>query len=198
MRVELLQITPNAEKVIEKAGRICYNSINKITKESHEKFIKNLIQRGHLSVLEHAMATFEISGVSRNMTHQLVRHRIASYSQESQRYVKIGTDYIIPDSIKENVHLHAKFIDLADKCLLFYQEMIDKSIKKEDARYIIPQAITTKIIMTANFREWRHFLKLRLHKSAQWEIRKVAKEILKILYNHASSVFEDIYLKINE
>lgn len=194
MQVELLYITPNAEKLIEKIGRICYKSENRITKYSYKKFIKNLIQKGHTSVLEHAVASFKITGVSRIMTHQLVRHRLASYTQVSNRYTT-AKNYIIPDSIKQNKELLNKYIALMNNSFKLYNELINNSIKKEDARFILPQCIQTEIIMTANFREWRHILELRLHKSAQWEIRKTMQEILKILYNNSPVIFEDIINK---
>ena len=192
MKVELLSITPDAEKIIEKAGRTCYLSSKAETEKQRQKFIKSLVKNGHHSVLEHACATFKISGVSRSLTHQLVRHRLCSYSQQSQRYVdESNFEYIEPDSIKANSIAHTIFTEFMDEAKSTYSRLRKLGIKKEDARFVLPNATSTTIVVTANFREWRHIIELRGQSSAQWEIRKLVIEILKILKKYAPSVFYD-------
>lgn len=192
MKVELLFITPNAEKLIESAGRTCYLSFGKQGKDTEKAFIKMLIKRGHLSVLEHASATFRISGVSRAFTHQLVRHRLCSYTQQSQRYVdESNFNYVEPESIKNNAEAHSVFTDFMGNAKKVYSELQKLGIKNEDARFVLPNAVETQIVVTANLREWRHIVELRGEPGAQWEIRKAAIEILKILKKHAPTIFAD-------
>jgi thymidylate synthase (FAD) len=191
-KVELLSITPNAEKLIEAAGRTSYLSFPKQRENSEKTFIRMLIKNQHLSVLEHAYATFRISNVSRAFTHQLVRHRLCSFIQQSQRYVdESNFNYIEPDSIKENPEAHTIFIDLMDRAKEAYIKLHKLGVRKEDARYVLPNATGSQIVMSANFREWRHIIGLRGKPQSQWEIRRVAIEILKILKKHAPTVFGD-------
>lgn len=196
MEVKLIYITPNPEKVIEEAGRTAHESFDRMTPESHKNFIRMLLKLGHESVLEHAVASFRISGVSRSFTHQLVRHRIASYTQKSQRYVNESNfDYVIPDTIAKNdeaLRIYDKFMQ---NCRFVYQDLIKLGIPKEDARFVLPNATKTEIVLTANFRELRHMIKLRGGKEAQWEIRRVFIEILKILKEYAPTVFEDFEIE---
>ena len=192
MRVELLFITPNAEKLIESAGRTSYLSFDKQGKNTEKKFIRMLIKRGHYSVLEHAYATFRISGVSRVFTHQLVRHRLCSFTQQSQRRVdESNFKYIEPPSIKNKPEAHNIFNEFMEYARKTYKKLIEIGIPKEDARYVLPNATESQIVITANLREWRHIIELRGSPDAQWEIRKAAIEILKILKKHAPTVFED-------
>jgi thymidylate synthase (FAD) len=200
LSVELLSMTPNAEKLIEKAGRTAYQSFDNIEKGSEKKFIRMLIKRGHESVLEHAKATFRIKGLSRSCSHQLVRHRLASFTQKSQRYVNESNfNVIIPNSIKENGVLLDKFLGFMDSIQNFYKELVYKNdIKREDARAILPNATETEIVITANFRELRHILKLRGSLEAQKEIRQIAIEIFKELRFYVYSIVSDMELKFNE
>jgi thymidylate synthase (FAD) len=192
MKVELLSITPDAEKLIETAGRISHLSYDKQTEDSYKEFIKRIIKLGHFSILEHAYATFKISGISRACSHQLVRHRICSFTQQSQRYVdESNFEYIIPDSVRNNLKAYELFTDFVNKAKSLYIELLKLGIKKEDARYVLPNATTTQIIMTANFREWRHIIELRGNINSQWEIRRIMIEILKILKSYAPNCFED-------
>lgn len=192
MKVELLSITPNVEKLIENAGRTAYLSFEKQRRGSERKFIEMLIKSGHFSVLEHAYATFRIKGGSRAFTHQLVRHRLCSYTQQSQRYVDESKfDYIEPEPIKNNEQAHYLFTNFINKAKEVYTDLQKLGIKNEDARFILPNAVESEVVITANFREWRHIIELRGSLDAQWEIRKVAIEILKILKKHAPTVFED-------
>jgi thymidylate synthase (FAD) len=192
MKVELLSITPDAEKLIETAGRISHLSYDKQTEDSYKGFIKRIIKLGHFSILEHAYATFKISEISRACSHQLVRHRICSFTQQSQRYVdESNFEYIIPDSVRNNLKAYELFTDFVNKAKSVYIELLKLGIKKEDARYVLPNATTTQIIMTANFREWRHIIELRGNINSQWEIRRIMIEILKILKSYAPNCFED-------
>jgi thymidylate synthase (FAD) len=190
MRVTLLTITQNAEKLIEDAGRTAYLSFEKQKKDSEKKFIEMLIKAGHLSVLEHASATFRIQGCSRAFTHQLVRHRLCSYTQQSQRYVDESTfNYIEPESIRNNREAHSLFVGFMNRAKEVYAGLQKLDIKNEDSRFVLPGAVESEIVVTANFRQWRHIIKLRGSHNAQWEIRKVAIDILKILKRHAPTAF---------
>lgn len=193
MKIELLSITENPEKLIEQAGRTAYQSFDKITNESAATFIKMLVKRGHTSVLEHAIASFRISDVSRAFSHQLVRHRIASYTQKSQRYVSEKEfDYVIPESIKNDGRALEIFLNTMETINNAYKNLKDLNIKNEDCRFVLPNACTTEIVITANFRIWRHIIGLRTDKAAQWEIRNVCMKILKILKEKAPSCFSDL------
>lgn len=191
MKVRIINFTPEPEKLIYSTAKICFGKSDEFdyspSKDEINEFIKRLYFRGHLSVFEHAVFTFEISGISRACSHQLVRHRIASYTQESQRYVFNGyfdvEDYVIPDRIKEK-EVKEKFIEKLKEIHEFYKDLVTLyGLPIEDARYILPNALTTKIIMTMNARELIHFIKLRTCRRAQTEIRELAFEIKKELSN---------------
>ncbi len=193
MNVELLSITENAEQHIEFCGRMAYQSQNRITENSAEKFIESLIKRCHTSVLEHGVVSFRISNISRACSHQLVRHRLASFTQKSQRYTNSDNfEYIIPDSIKNDGRTLEIFLNTMETLNDAYNTLQKLGIKKEDARFVLPEACSTELVMTANFREWRHIIQLRTDKSAQWEIREVCQEILKILKEKAPNCFGDL------
>jgi thymidylate synthase (FAD) len=199
MKVELLAITPDAERLIEVAGRTCYLSFDKITEDSTEKFIRMLIKSGHESVLEHAYATFRITGGSRAFTHQIVRHRLCAFSQQSQRYVdEKGFNIITPPSIEQNREAKKMFDDFIKSAKDTYIKLQSMGIRKEDARFVLPNAVESEIVISANFREWRHILKERCDKSAQWEIREIALEILRILKSHAPAIFGDFEIDNDE
>ncbi|MCS7231729.1 MAG: FAD-dependent thymidylate synthase [Elusimicrobiota bacterium] len=216
MKVKLLNYSKDALYVIYSAFRQCYSSesafeiFEKVRKEKenkkYEEFIKNLISCNHLSPIEHISFTFSISGVSRALTHQLVRHRIASYSQQSQRYVEAKDfEYVIPPSILKNPKLKKEFIKLMKEIKAKYDFFV-KELKKlnktsekvyEDARYILPQATQTKIVVTMNCRELLHFFNERCCNRAQWEIRRLAYEMLDICKKKLPSVFEKAGPKCN-
>ncbi|MHA1376032.1 MAG: FAD-dependent thymidylate synthase [Promethearchaeota archaeon] len=192
MKIELLFVTPEAEKLIESAGRTSYLSFDKQGIDSERKFVRMLIKRGHTSVLEHAYATFRISEISRALTHQLVRHRFCSITQQSQRYIdEKNFQYVEPSSIKNNSEAHSLFVDLMEKIRNAYVELKDLGIRKEDARFVLPNATESQLVLTANLREWRHIIELRGDLAAQWEIRRMVIKILKILKQNIPSVFED-------
>lgn len=230
MKVTLLAVTPEPVKTIEKAGRTCYRSEEKITDESAAKFVRAIRKSGHHSVLEHASATFVIEGGSRAMTHQLVRHRLMAISQESQRYcdeagIYDKEYYVIPKSVQEAGHAMTYELDtleerteLEEHSLIQWYEMqiekIDMAYRKlqrmlreakekgltkgkvnEDARFLLPNACMSKIVITANFRELRHIFKVRCEKHAQWEIRKMALKMLRIMQGIALPVFEDFKIE---
>lgn len=191
LEVELIAITPDAQKVIEQAGRTCYMSFDKMDDESQAGFISRLIKMGHVSPLEHAYATFRIKNCSRAMTHQLVRHRLMAVSQQSQRYVdEEQFDYVVPKTLAPE--LIDEFHDDMKTIRNMYQKWRQKGLKKEDARFVLPNACTSEIVVSANFREWRHILSVRTAPAAQWEIRQAADLILNILKQHAPACFDDI------
>ena len=193
MKIKILAHTPNPERVIALAGKLCYSQVgidelnDKISDEQVEKFITKLSDMGHMSPFEHASFTFAIEGISRNCSHQIVRHRLASFSQQSQRYVKMKGEYVVPPYVYWHEELLLEFnhaLENADKA---YNKLVEGLMRYgrtekeaiEDARYILPSACTTKMEVTMNVRELLHFFKQRCCKRAQWEIREVAKEMLK-------------------
>ncbi|MBN2395122.1 MAG: FAD-dependent thymidylate synthase [Candidatus Atribacteria bacterium] len=199
MKVQLIQYTPDPEKTVAEAARLCYSSksIQEISddldQEKQKELIDKIMRLGHYSVLEHVCFTFAIEEISRITSHQLVRHRIASFSQRSQRYVKVRKEklYVVPKTIQENSLLLSKFKELSDQSFNLYQEMLRQEIPAEDARYILPQAVTTSIFFTANARELIHFFRLRCCTRAQWEIREMAIEMLHLVKKIAPNIFKN-------
>lgn len=199
LNVVLLSYTENPEKIIARAGRLCYfrSNISDLEKEMTEKKIKEMLTRlaksGHLSAFEHASFTFGIEGISRACSHQLVRHRIASYSQQSQRYVvfKENFNYITPKSIEKNQSAKEIFKNFIKFSKDTYDKLLSLGIDKEDARYVLPNATETKIVVTMNARELLHFFSLRLCRRAQWEIREMAKLMLKRVREVCPIIFQD-------
>lgn len=199
MKVKLIAYTPDMEKTIYLAGRRCYSDkdIAEIKEDINENkvgdFIRARVKEGHDSILEHGVFTFAIEGVSRALLAQLTRHRIASYSVESQRYVThANVIYVIPESIKNNAEALDIFTNALEECEEAYLELLNLGIPKEDARYILPNATSTKLIWTINCRSLRNFLRLRLDKHAQKEIRDLALEVLRIVKDIAPNVFFDL------
>ncbi len=197
MEVKLIAITKylggggTPEELIEEAGRACYRSE---PKGKPGDFVRRRIAEGHESIVEHASATFDISGISRACSHQIVRHRIASYSQESQRYVEMSSpEFVVPPLVSENPEAAAAFDRFCDSVSAAYSELRHLGIRKEDARFLLPNAAATRIIVTMNFRSWRHFIEMRaLDPGAQWEISEVARRVLDVLNQQAPSVFGDL------
>lgn len=197
--VELLSHTPEPEKAVALAAKLCYSSSDiedlrgKIQAKDQGGFVNKIMALGHFSVLEHVSFTFGVEGISRALTHQLVRHRVASYSQKSQRYVSEteGFDYILPASINDDSGSAERFHNLMSEISAFYGEMINKGIKAEDARYVLPNACETKIIITMNARELLHFFSLRCCERAQWEIRQMADLMLQKCYETAPLIFKN-------
>ncbi|BDU50244.1 FAD-dependent thymidylate synthase [Haliovirga abyssi] len=199
MKVELLNYTPNPELTIALSGRLCYSKVGieelkeQLDEAYIKRMIKQLVESGHHSTLEHVSFTFGVEGVSRVLTHQLVRHRIgASYSQKSQRYVKEGQfEYIIPKSFEEK-GMSEKFKERMKVVQEWYNEAIEAGIKAEDARFYLPNATETKIIVTMNARELIHFFDHRLCQRAQWEIRAMADEMLEKVKEIAPNLFKNV------
>jgi len=195
MEVKLIAITnylegDTPEELLEHAGRVCYRSQSR---GDPGKFLQARLREGHESLIEHASVTFEISGISRACSHQLVRHRLASYSQESQRYVDMSDpQFVIPPDIAANPRAMEVWNGVMDEIKAAYRELRGLGIRKENARFLLPNATATRIVMTANLREWRHIIKLRTDPAAQWEIRELAHRVLGILYQVAPSVFQDL------
>lgn len=196
MVVTLITHTPEPEKVIAGAAKLCYSSsdienlMNGLTNEKIEAFIKKLTDLGHQSPLEHCTFTFGIDGISRACSHQLVRHRLASYSQKSQRYVKEDQfDYIVPSTIKNIGDCLDVYEQLMRYCQNAYDHMIERGVPEEDARFVLPNACETKIIMTMNIRTLLHFFEERCCDRAQWEIRQMANIMLDICKEIAPNVF---------
>lgn len=198
MMVKLVRHTPEPERTVAMSARLCYSPIGaaqleeKISDEQAANLVRKLVSMGHLSTLEHVTFTFAIEGVSRVLTHQLVRHRIASYSQQSQRYVKEHDfETIVPASIASKPEAKAKFDKLMTEIQAMYDEFIALDIPVEDARYILPNATETKIVCTFNARSLLNFFSLRCCTRAQWEIRALANEMLRQCQAVAPVIFEN-------
>lgn len=196
MYVELLTHTPEPETVVAAAARLCYSdaAINALLEKSRSDrriFLEKIVSLGHLSVLEHVSFTFGVEGISRACSHQLVRHRLASYSQQSQRYVSHEKhfDAVTPASIAAHESLGQRYQQMLTQIHSFYGELMQAGIPAEDARFILPNAATTKIIVTMNGRELLHFFTLRCCRRAQWEIQALAKQMLQQLTPLAPILF---------
>ncbi len=179
------------------AARLCYSAAGaeqlaeKMPAEQIAKLVARIVEMGHLSTLEHVSFTFAIEGVSRVLTHQLVRHRIASYSQQSQRYVKEHDfEYILPPSVACRPEAKAKFTDLMENIRRTYDELISLGVHQEDARYCLANATETKIVVTMNARSLLHFFQLRCCTRAQWEIRGLADRMLAEVRKVAPQLFQ--------
>jgi thymidylate synthase (FAD) len=191
--VKLLAYTPDADIICASAGNSCYSE-----KPSHElmdditdpdAILKKIVGMGHHSVVEHAAFTFSVQGVSRALTHQLVRHRIASFSQQSQRYVSLNEPtYVIPETIKNDPDSLKAYTDMMEKIWETYVKLNGR-VPPEDARYVLPNGCTTNITITMNARELLHFFSLRCCNRAQWEIRKMADMMLELCKEISPAIF---------
>ena len=185
MKVELISHTAEAGKLCGEAAAVCTNSKNP------ESSLRHAVESGHESVLEHGVFTFHVSGLSRAALAQLTRHRLASFDVQSQRYVRInGVDLVMPESIR-NSDFFTEAGSLMEDVMNLYQRMVDAGIPCEDARYITPQAAPTTLVMTMNARELRHFFSLRCCNRAQWEIRQMADEMLRLCKKAAPELFRN-------
>ena len=197
MIVKLLKFTPDPEKTCAIAARLCYSNSTidelneKLNQEQVQSLLARVISSGHHSVLEHASFTFGIEGVSRALLAQLTRHRIASFSVQSQRYVKFKgeLEVVTPPLIAKDAALRSKFDTAVSSLKGIYDELMAAGILAEDARYILPNAATTKIILTMNTRELRHFFALRCCNRAQWEIKEMACRMLSLAKKQAPVLF---------
>ncbi len=203
LHVELLAHTPDPEKTCALAARTCYSAMDydelkaQVDEKDQAAFLRRIVASGHLSVLEHASFTFGVSGVSRALLAQITRHRIASFSVQSQRYVSLaeGFGYIIPPRIKAlGEDAVEEFESQMAQMQAWYQGWQDKlgngEGSNEDARFVLPNACETHITLTMNARELLHFFSLRCCNRAQWEIRALAKEMLRQCKLVAPVIFE--------
>ncbi len=219
-RIDLIAHTPDPEKVVAAAARLCYSHhgvstlLEEMSDDEVQKLIRILNDMGHQSPMEHVSFTFAIEGISRSLTHQLVRHRIASYSQKSQRYVREGSfDFVVPTAIKEDEKLKNIFLQAMEEQQKAYDVLAEGLKEKhlqtllnlgtpgkkaeasaekmaiEDARYVLPNACETKIVVTMNVRTLLHFFKVRCCNRAQWEIRNMAIEMLALCKKTAPRLF---------
>ena len=171
MRVTVESFTPEPVRVCSIAAGTCYGKL-----DASEKRLRRCMTDRHMGVFEHATVTLRVEGISRACSHQLVRHRLMSFNQMSQRYCKMGGDYgcVVPESVAAG-RWRPEFNDVFNTCVELYSDMLEAGVPAEDARYILPQAGVTEVVVTANLREWMHFWDLRCDKHAQWEIRELAK-----------------------
>lgn len=195
MKVTLLNFTPNPEQAVAAAARLCYSNAEiarlhqSMEGEKATELIRKLIAMGHHSPLEHASFTFGIEGVSRALSHQLVRHRIASYSQKSQRYVsERNFAYITPPSISANPEARERYRKIMHQINRSYQQLA-MTVDREDARYILPNACATSLVVTMNCRALHNFFRQRCCNRAQWEIRKLAWKMLALVREQAPTIF---------
>ena len=199
MNVILLSHTHDPDALVAAAARICYRDVTASEllkgeeKNLSRSLIADLFRSGHTSTFEHVSFTFGIDGLSRVASHQLVRHRLASFSQQSQRYVKMSPDpeaVIIPPSIQANPEALRLFTESVRKSQETYAQLNALGIPKEDARFILPHGHSTRLVMTMNARELHHFFGLRLCRRAQWEIHELAKKMLALCREIAPVLFE--------
>lgn len=184
MKVTLINHTRDPDRICAAAAQSCYSEkgakelFDTTSEAKAVQMIRKVVEMGHLSVVEHAHFTFSIEGASRSLTHQLVRHRVASYSQQSQRYVGMErAEYVIPPTVSADPQSKDMFSKAMDDAWRIYRELANK-VPKEDARYVLPNACQTNITVTMNARELWHFFKLRCCRRAQWEIRLMAWKML--------------------
>jgi len=204
---QLDNILPN----IEASGRTCYRSEDKITPDSSVKFVRSILRSGHHSVIEHENISVLFLNISRGFTHELVRHRLASYSQESTRYVDytkkgvydldgIHLEIIVPPHRDENEKILLEddrlmsFVDMAADIEKFYKALRQAGWAPEDARQILPIGIRSQIVITTNLRQWRHIFSLRTEKHAHWEIRSVLCQLLDEFQLRIPVIFDDFFL----
>lgn len=185
-------------RIIENAGRICYKSENKIGNDSAEKFIRNVIKRGHESVIEHVSITVKFI-TDRGISHEIVRHRLASYSQESTRYCNYGNNrfgneitVVKPLEIEDDSIEYWIWEKAMQKAEKIYFQLLKEGCKPQTARSVLPTCAKTEIVMTANIREWRHFIRLRRSKDAHPDIRLLAEKLLEQFMEEIPILFEDL------
>jgi thymidylate synthase (FAD) len=190
-------------KLIELAGRTCYKSEDRITKNSSREFVKMLLKSGHHSVIEHLSISVKFI-CDRGVSHELVRHRLASYSQESTRYANYSKDkfgkeisVIKPLFWEENTNEYKKWKDAMLNAEEFYMDLISSGAKPEQARSVLPNSLKTEIVMSCNIREWRHVLNLRCSKAAHPQIREIMIPLLAYFHKEIPVLFDDLYEKYN-
>ena len=205
LKVILLRATPDPDEIVALGARLCYAQADidslreRVETTDQQKFVARVMERGHLSVTEHASFTFAVEGVSRALLAQLTRHRIASFSVQSQRYVSMadGFDYVIPPSIsalgEEEEREFIRQMETMHTWYCAWQEKLGgaKEASNEDARFVLPNAAATRLLVTMNARELMHFFELRCCNRAQWEIRRMAWLMLAECRKAAPALFEN-------
>ena len=185
---------------IEKIGRVCYKSEDKITEdgESAKKFVKMLIGRGHEAMIEHSSLSVKFT-VDRGVSHELVRHRIASFAQESTRYCNYSKDkfdngitFIKPFFFNRDSKSYSYWVEAMDVAEETYLKLIDNGVTPQEARSVLPNSTKTEITITANYREWRNFFKLRTAKAAHPQMQEITRPLLKELKTRLPIIFDDI------
>ena len=191
MQVTMVDFTENPELKIAEYAAICYDADT--SPDRNEKRVQSIMKQRHLATLRFAYATFKIEGVSRVCSHQLVRHPHLSFLQRSSRYCKEGDmGFVVPESIRNSDSL----LDYQTSLKIAvgtYEDLIASGVRKEDARFVLPQSAHTEMYVTGNFQAWREVLEKRTSSHAQWEVRAVAMEILKLLYAKAPHIFGGIH-----
>lgn len=206
LKVTLLQYTPLPERAVASAGRLCYAPVSAaelktgMSDDDVRRLVRGLVRSGHMSALEHASFTFAIDGISRACSHQLVRHRVASYSQQSQRYVRFSTDggFVVPPNIAASPEASAVFVEAMQNARRAYDRLVELGQAEgrknesvfEDARFVLPNAGETKIVVTMNARELRHFFSVRCCRRAQWEINRLSWTMRHLACSVAPLLFE--------
>lgn len=197
MEVQLVGVTPNPERLPALAAKLTHSktSIEELEHSSDKELqaiLDHVMNLGHTSVIEHTQFTFAISNVSRSLTHQLVRHRIASYAQQSQRYVNLENPcYITPPKISKNKNMKKAYEKTMQTIWNQYNKLLSMDIPAEDARYVLPNATCTNIMVTMNARSLINFFELRCCLHAQWEIRQLANKMLNLVKKKAPRIFKD-------
>lgn len=197
MNVKLIGFTPNPEKLPAMAAKLTHNKskpedLHKSSAKELKHILKHVMNLGHTSVIEHTSFTFAISDVSRSLTHQLVRHRIASYAQQSQRYVNLNEpNYVTPPKIAKNKEMKKAYDETMKNIWQEYNKLLDLGIPAEDSRYVLPNATCTNIIVTMNARSLLNFFELRCCQHAQWEIRQLANKMLQEVKKVAPTIFKN-------
>ena len=207
LSVTLLQHTPWPERAVASAGRLCYAPVgaaelkDAMSDDEVRRLLRGLVRSGHMSALEHASFTFAIEGISRACSHQLVRHRVASYSQQSQRYVRFASsgDFVVPPNIQASPEARNVFYEAMENARDAYERLVALGLAEgrgnesvfEDARFVLPNAAETKIVVTMNARELRHFFALRCCRRAQWEINRLGWTMRHLAKSVAPLLFDD-------
>jgi thymidylate synthase (FAD) len=207
LKVTLLQFTPQPERAVASAARLCYAPVSAaelkeaMTDDDVRRLVRGVVRSGHTSTLEHANFTFAVDGISRACSHQLVRHRVASYSQQSQRYVRFGSEgaFVVPPSIEASPEAKRVFLEAMESARRSYDKLVELGQAEgrknesvfEDARFVLPNAAETKIVVTMNARELRHFFSVRCCRRAQWEINRLAWTMRRLAVAEAPLLFGD-------
>ena len=185
-------------RTIELAGRVCYKSEGKITEDSAEAFVEKILKRGHEAVIEHGSLTVKFI-CDRGVSHELVRHRLASYCQESTRYCNYSKSqfsgditFIEPCFLQKGTRPYDMWRATMEKCEWTYFELLDLGLMPQEARSVLPNSLKTEVVMTANLREWRHFLRLRTAEAAHPQMRELTRPLLDVLKGMYPVFFKDI------